>query len=169
MREILSKLVKSYWSLLSLVLWLLRGLLSTSGSHRCIAIICGRSSSRGIVVYLPLLLLKVLSLILLLLVSIKQVDVSLHYSSEVVKGVVSADGCNFKLACLLLLLNVELDDATLLIEEAQVLLVGTAHVLDKFVVKWNKDTFEHNFPDSIFHAPLCFTVDSELTLISICC
>ncbi len=142
MCEILSKLVKSYWSLLSLVLWLLRGLLSTSGSHRCIAIICGRSSSRGIVVYLPLLLLKVLSLILLLLVPVKQVDVCLHYSPQVVQGVMSADGSNFKLARLLLLLKVELDDATLLMEEAQVLLVGAAHVLVKFVVKWNKDSLK---------------------------
>ena len=103
--------------------------MSTSCSHRCAAVIWCRSCW-GIVVYLSLLLLKVLSLILLLLVSIKQVYVSLHYSSEVVKGVVSANGRNFKLARLLLLLNVELDDATLLIEEAQVLLVGTAHVLD---------------------------------------
>lgn len=142
MCEILSKLVKSYWSLLSLVLRLLRGLLSTSGSHRCIVVICSRSSSRGIVVNLPLLLLKVLSLILLLLVPVKQVDVCLHYSPQVVQGVMSADGSNFKLARLLLLLKVELDDATLLMEEAQVLLVGAAHVLVKFVVKWNKDTLK---------------------------
>jgi len=80
-----------------------------------------------------------------------------------------ANGGNFELASLLLLFNVKLHDSTLLIEEAQVLLIVSTDILNKSIVEGNENTFEHNFPDGIFHAPLCFAVDSELTLISISC
>ncbi len=81
----------------------------------------------------------------------------------------SANGGNFELASLLLLLNVKLHDPTLLIEEAQVLLIVSTYILNKSIIERNENTFEHNFPDGIFHAPLSFAVDSELTLITICC
>ena len=78
-------------------------------------------------------------------------------------------GGNFELASLLLLFNVKLHDPTLLIEEAQVLLIMSADILNKSIIEGNENTFEHNFPDGVFHTPLGFAVDSELTLISICC
>ena len=81
----------------------------------------------------------------------------------------SPNGGNFELASLLLLFNVKLHDPTLLIEEAQVLLIMSTDILNKSIIERNENTFKHNFPDGIFHTPLCFTVDSELTLITISC
>lgn len=78
----------------------------------------------------------------------------------------SADSGNFKLATLLLLFNIKLNDTTLLIEEAEILLIWTADILDQSVVKRNENTFENNFPNGIFNASLGFAKDSNLTLIS---
>ena len=148
-------------SLLSVVL-LLRSLLSTS---------CSLSS--GIIILLrrviedfSLLLLEVLSLILLFLVSIKEFDMSVNYSSQVIQGVMSADSGNFKLPSLFLLFNVKLHNTTLLIEEAQVFLIRTANILDQGVVERNENALENNFTNGIFNASLSFAKHSNLTLIS---
>ena len=50
-------------------------------------------------------------------------------------------GGNFELASLLLLFNVKLHDPTLLIEEAQVLLIVSTDVLNKSIIEGNENTF----------------------------
>jgi hypothetical protein len=78
----------------------------------------------------------------------------------------STDSGNFKLATLFLLFNIKLHDTTLLIEEAEILLIWAADILDESVVKRNEDTFENNFTNGILNASLSFAKDSNLTLIS---
>ena len=114
------------------------------------------------------MLLEVLSLVLLLLVPIEELDVSVNYGPQIVESVVSADRGNFELATLLLLFDVQLNNATLLVEEAQILLVMTTDILNEGVVEWNEDSFEDYFTDSIFDTSLCFSKHSDLAFVSTC-
>lgn len=137
--------------------------MSTSCSLRTIIIILGR---RWVIVYLSLLLLKALSLVLFLLVSVKELNVSVDYGFQVIQSMIGTNCGNFKLASLLLLFDVELHDSTFLVEEAQVLLIGTADILDKGIVKWDKDAFKNYFSNGIFHVSFGLAIDSDLTLVS---
>ena len=114
------------------------------------------------------MLLEVLPLILLLLVPIEELDVSVNYGPQIVESVVSADSGNFELATLLLLFDVQLNNATLLVEEAQILLVMAADILDEGVVEWNEDTFKDYFANSVFDTSLCFSKHCDLALVSPC-
>lgn len=52
----------------------------------------------------------------------------------------SANCGNFELASLLLLFNIKLHDPTLLIEEAQVLLIMSTDILNKSIIEGNENT-----------------------------
>jgi hypothetical protein len=77
-----------------------------------------------------------------------------------------ANGGNFELASLLLLLDVELHHAALFIEESEVLFILPAHVVNQLVVEGDEDALEHDILDRVVHCLLCLPRHRDLALVS---
>jgi hypothetical protein len=80
-------------------------------------LLSGRSLILLAIKYLPLLLMQDSPLIFLLLIPFVEIDVSLNDCTEVLNGILSADGHYLVLSCRSILLNVKLDYTALLVEE----------------------------------------------------
>lgn len=65
------------------------------------------------------------------------------------------------------MLHVELNYATLRIEEAEVLIVGPTDVLCQVVVKRNVDFFKKDLMDCILDVLLIFALNSDLALVTV--
>jgi hypothetical protein len=99
------------------------------------------------------------------LISIKEVNVGLNYGAEVIQRVTGSNGGNLKFA--LVLLYVKLYDTALLIEEAEVLLIFTAHILNNTVIEWNINAFEDYFFDSVFDALFISALHSDFSFVAL--
>ena len=78
-----------------------------------------------------------LSMLLVSLVFIMQVNVSLNYGGEVIDSAVSANRDDREVTSVFIFVNIKVNDTTFLVEEGKVLIVVSTDKLNKIVLNWD--------------------------------
>jgi hypothetical protein len=120
-----------------------------------------------IVIDLSLLLLKVLSLRILLLISVIEINMGLNYGAQVLNRFLGPNRIDLFLTSLRVLGNVELDYATLLIEEVKVLHLMTINILDYRVVKRDISFFESDLFEGSLDILFVLSINSYLAFFAV--
>ena len=110
--------------------------------------------------------MQILSLAVLFLISVIQVDVSLQDSSEIFNRLLCSNGNKLFKAVFGVLCDVKLNDSTFLVEEVEVLHLVAKDIINDGVIEWDVDLIEVDLFDSSLDIPLVLSVYCDLALIS---